>query len=70
MPDHPIVKLIGEVVDRISIKFNISFLVDSFESQFIQVAWSSQLLILQHVAHFIVAKYCILCIAFLFSEDV
>ena len=70
MPDHPIIKLVCEVIDRISIEFNICFLIDSFEPQFKQVAWSSQLLILKHITHFIVAEYRILCIVFLFSEDI
>jgi hypothetical protein len=70
MPHHPIIKLVSEVIDRISIEFNICFFVDSFKSQFIKVAWSSQLLILKHVAHFIVAEYSIFGKTFLFRKDI
>ena len=68
MPHHPIIKLISEVIDRISIEFYICFFVDSFKPQLIKVAWSSQLLILKHVTHFIIAEYRILGKAFLFSK--
>jgi hypothetical protein len=70
MPHHPIIKLVSEVIDRISIKFNICFFVDSFKPQLIKVAWSSQLLILKHVPNFIVAEYRILGKAFFLSEDI
>jgi len=44
--DHLLIKLISKVVDRVSIEFNISFLVDGLKPEFIEIARSSELLIL------------------------
>jgi hypothetical protein len=46
MSDHLLIELIREVVDRVSIEFNISLLVEGLKAKFIEKAGSSQFLIL------------------------
>ncbi len=59
MLNHFLIKLVGEVVDGVSVKLDISLLVESVESQLIEEARPSQLFILKHVSHFIITEYCI-----------
>lgn len=66
---HLFIKFVSEIVDGIPIKLNEGILVNSFKSQFIQIARSSQFLILKHFSHFVVTKYCILRNATLIIKD-
>ncbi len=70
MLDHSVIELVSEIVDGVSIKLYICFLVDCFKSQFIQVARSLKLLILEHISHFVVAEDSILGKSLFFSKDV
>lgn len=69
MLEHTLVELVGEVVDGIAIELNISLFVDSLETKLVEVARPTELLVFEHVPHFIITEDCILRDALVLNED-
>ena len=63
------ISLIGEVIDRVSIEFNVGILIKSLEPQLIQVERPSKLLILQLLLYFLITVEHIISLCLLLSED-
>lgn len=68
MGEHPLFKFIGEGINRISVKLNVTLLVDGLKSELIEIAWASKLFIFQLISYLIVAEDRCLVYSLLFGE--
>ena len=57
MLNHPAVKLIGEVVDRVPIELHERLLVEALKSELVQIGRPPQLFILELVADLIITEH-------------